>query len=93
MLTETINSMEIFDEYKIISHFQALNPEKLVVYVSDDITIYIADRDFFSKYEEKRFRSYNPIPFLGTRYIECVLDGSTYFVERNEKTEYLLNRA
>ena len=83
--------MESLDVYQIISHFQNLHSEKLVVYNSDDITIYIAESaaKFLDKYEEKRYRPMK-IPFRTEKYIECILDGASYIVVCNESTEYLL---
>ena len=78
--------LSTLDEYQIISHFQNLYSGKLVVYSSDDTTIYIVNHDFFDGYPEKSCPCTN-VPRRG-RYINCELDGAPYIVER---TEHLLN--
>ena len=82
--------MSSLDVCQILSHFQEENPQKLVIWVCDDMTIYIRDHDFFGGYEDRKYGLHNPIPFRKEKYIECMLDGCMYLVVRNEYTEILL---
>lgn len=82
--------MQCLDEYAIISHFQALNPTKLIVWNANDTSIYIDDfNTFFGGYGDKSFRFIKPIA-SNTRYIECILEGNPYIVQYNETTKVLL---
>lgn len=76
--------MQSLDVYHVLSHFQKLNPEKLVAYNVDDITFYIADFDFFEQYSDKKYRTFKPL-LHEKKYIDCVLDGASYIVAYNEK--------
>ena len=75
--------MQFLDVYNVLSHFQKLNPENLVVYNVDDITFYITDLDFFKKYSDKKYRTFKPL-LHEEKYIDCVLDGASYIVVYNE---------
>lgn len=73
--------------YQILSHFQEENPTKLVVFNVDDITIYIAERNFLDNYKDKTFK---PRLNRGITYIQCTLDGAPYVIVYDDNTKHLI---